>query len=95
MKYIPIGEAARFLNVHPQTLRLYEANKLVRPVKRNGRRYFTPYELEWIRCLREILRRERLSLRAVRKLLKYQPCWRLKGCKNRNCHRWGKGWRSK
>ncbi len=95
MKYIPIGEAAKLLNVHPQTLRFYEAENLVKPVKRRGRRYFTPWDLEWIRCMREILRREKLTIRAMKKLLRFQPCWVIMRCRNRNCYRWGRGWRSR
>ncbi len=93
-RFMTIGEAARLLNLHPQTLRFYEREGLVKPMKRRGRRYFSPWELEWIRCMREIMKRERLSTSAMRRLLKLQPCWKITGCRRRNCHMWGKKWRS-
>ncbi len=92
-KFIPIGEAAKILGLHPQTLRFYEKEGLIKPLKRRGRRYFSAWELEWVRCLREMMKQERLSMKSMKKMLQFVPCWKIKGCGKRNCHMWGKRWR--
>ena len=48
----PIGIAADLLQVHPRTLRIYEQENLIKPERRNGRRYYSEEDMEYIRCIR-------------------------------------------
>jgi len=75
-----ISVAAELLNVHPRTLRLYEKHGLIAPKRRGNRRFFSNSDLRWIRCLREMIHEEGLSISGIRILLTLIPCWQIKGC---------------
>ncbi len=78
---VPIGVAAEALGVHPRTLRLYEAAGLVKPARRAGRRYYDDADLAWLGCLRAIVHEQNISLPALARLLRYEGCWEIRGCK--------------
>ena len=75
-----IGMVAEMLNVHPRTIRNYEANGLVTPVRKGSWRYYTMRDIQWIECLREMIHTHGVSINAVKKLLKYTPCWNITDC---------------
>ena len=75
-----IGTAARMLEVHPRTLRIYEREGLVRPMRRGQWRYFTMDDIKWIQCLRDMIHKQGISIAAIKKLLKYTPCWNIAVC---------------
>ncbi len=75
-----IGVAAQMLNVHPRTLRLYEQEGLIRPMRRGKWRYFTMNDIKWIECLRDMIHEHGVSIAAVKKLLNYTPCWNITDC---------------
>lgn len=76
----PMGVAARILNLHPRTLRIYEAEGLICPSRQGGKRFFSQSDLEWIQCLRSMIHDENISIEGVKRLLEYAPCWKLKNC---------------
>ncbi len=76
----PIGIAAQILNVHPRTLRIYEAEGLVKPRRISGKRMFSQNDIVWIDCLRKLIHDENISIPGIKKLLEYAPCWKLKNC---------------
>jgi MerR family transcriptional regulator, heat shock protein HspR len=75
-----IGTAAKMLEVHPRTLRLYENDGLVRPSRKGQWRYYTMDDLKWIECLRNMIHHNGISIAAIKKLLKYTPCWNIADC---------------
>jgi MerR family transcriptional regulator, heat shock protein HspR len=75
-----IGTAAKMLEVHPRTLRLYENDGLVRPSRKGQWRYYTMDDLKWIECLRKMIHHNGISIAAIKKLLKYTPCWNIADC---------------
>lgn len=75
----PIGVVAEHLGVSDQTLRLYELKGLVQPARRNGERYYSPNDVQWLRCLRRLIHGEKVSVEGVRMLLRYAPCWEIAG----------------
>lgn len=75
-----IGTAAELLNVHPRTLRLYEQFGLIRPARKNNRRFYSENDLKWIQCIRYLIHRKGLNQEGLRRLLGLIPCWELKGC---------------
>ncbi|NDY42037.1 MerR family transcriptional regulator [Dissulfurirhabdus thermomarina] len=84
----PIGVAARLLNVHPRTLRIYEAEGLVRPRYAGARRLFSQNDIDWIACLRSMIHDEGISIPGLKKLLALVPCWAVADCPpeiHRNC----------
>jgi MerR family transcriptional regulator/heat shock protein HspR len=76
----PIGVAAKLLNVHPRTLRIYEAEGLIKPAHRGSRRMFSPNDIRWIDCLRKMIHEQGISIPGLKKLLKLIPCWEVAGC---------------
>ncbi len=76
----PIGVAARLLNVHPRTLRIYEAEGLIEPAHVGSRRMFSANDIQWITCLRTLIHEEGVSIPGIKKLLQYAPCWEIAEC---------------
>ncbi len=84
----PIGVAARLLNLHPRTLRIYEQEGLVRPTLVGNRRMYSADDIRWVTCLRKIIHEDGISIAGLKKLLDYAPCWEIAACPpeiNWNC----------
>ena len=75
-----IGTAAELLGVHPRTLRLYEDAGLLRPARKNNRRFYSTRDLQWIGCIRYLLHEKGLNQEGLRRLLALMPCWEMRGC---------------
>jgi MerR family transcriptional regulator/heat shock protein HspR len=75
-----IGTAAELLGVHPRTLRLYEDGGLIRPARKNNRRFYSSNDLQWINCVRYMIHEKGLNQEGMRRLLALIPCWELNGC---------------
>lgn len=75
-----IGMVAEMLKVHPRTIRNYEANGLITPSRKGSWRYYTMRDVQWIECLREMIHAHGVSINAIKKLLKYTPCWNIIDC---------------
>ena len=76
----PMGIAAKLLEVHPRTLRIYESEGLISPMRQGGKRVFSKSDLVWIECLRSLIHDENISIEGVKRLLKFAPCWKIKEC---------------
>ncbi|MDW7645309.1 MAG: MerR family transcriptional regulator [Desulfuromonadales bacterium] len=76
----PISVAARLLNVHPRTIRIYEEEGLVKPSRQGSKRYFSNDDIEWIQCLRDLIHDDGISIPGLKKLLDLSPCWEIKSC---------------
>lgn len=75
-----IGTAAEILGVHPRTLRLYEDGGLIRPARKNNRRFYSASDLQWIGCVRYLIHERGLNQEGLRRLLALIPCWEMRGC---------------
>ena len=75
-----IGTAAELLGVHPRTLRLYEDGGLLRPARKNNRRFYSHNDLQWINCVRYMIHEKGLNQEGMRRLLALIPCWEIHGC---------------
>jgi len=75
-----IGVASKILDVHPRTLRIYEAEGLISPQRSGGKRLYSKNDLVRIECLRNLIHEENLSIPGIKKLLEFTPCWKLKDC---------------
>ena len=76
----PMGVAAKLLDVHPRTLRIYEAEGLICPRRHGGKRFFSQSDLAWIKCLRRLIHKDNISIEGVKRLLEVMPCWKIKDC---------------
>jgi MerR family transcriptional regulator/heat shock protein HspR len=75
-----VGMAAKMLDIHPRTLRNYEDKGLIVPARKGEWRYYTMRDIQWIECLREMIHVHGVSINAIKKLLKYTPCWNIIDC---------------
>jgi MerR family transcriptional regulator/heat shock protein HspR len=75
-----IGTAAELLGVHPRTLRLYEEGGLIRPARKNNRRFYSASDLQWLNCVRYLIHEKGLNQEGMRRLLALIPCWEIAGC---------------
>jgi MerR family transcriptional regulator/heat shock protein HspR len=75
-----IGVAAQMLEVHPRTLRIYEQENLIRPMRKGKWRYFTMNDIKWIECLRAMIHEHGISIAAIKKLLSLTLCWNISNC---------------
>jgi len=78
----PIGVAAKMVGVSPSTLRMYEAEGLVIPYKTStNMRLFSQQDLDWIKHIRSLIKKEKLSVEGIRRILALIPCWKVIECK--------------
>jgi MerR family transcriptional regulator, heat shock protein HspR len=80
MPIYPIGVAAKLLDVHPRTLRIYEAEGLIRPDHQGARRLYSPNDIKWISCLRSMIHDMGISIPGIKRLLNFAPCWQIAEC---------------
>lgn len=76
-----IGEAADVLAISIPTIRMYEREGLIIPIRRTSRhRRFSATDLERIRCLRRLINEEKVSIAGAKRLLALLPCWKITNC---------------
>ena len=76
-----IGEAADVLGISIPTIRMYERQGLIIPMRRSSRhRRYTASDLERIRCIRRMINEEKVSIEGVKRLLALLPCWKITHC---------------
>jgi MerR family transcriptional regulator, heat shock protein HspR len=70
LELIFISDAARLLDMHPQTLRKYERLGLVRPARTIGSmRLYSAEEIERLRFIKRLVEEEGVNLAGVQRLL--------------------------
>ncbi|HVN49645.1 MAG TPA: MerR family transcriptional regulator [Bacteroidota bacterium] len=88
-----IGEAAKKLDVSVQLLRLYEERGLIIIQKSDGnQRMYTDDDLERIRCIREAINEQKISMEGIRRIHSLIPCWEMIHCpvkKRKDCPAYG------
>ena len=76
----PIGVAAKLLDVHPRTLRIYEEEGFINPHHKGSRRFFSLNDVKWISCLRSMIHDQGISIPGLKRLLVFAPCWEIADC---------------
>jgi MerR family transcriptional regulator, heat shock protein HspR len=75
-----LAEVADKLDVTLQTLRNYQAEGLVRPVRIHGKWMLSEKDIKWTECLRSMIHEQKLSIPGLKKLFKLLPCWMVASC---------------
>jgi DNA-binding transcriptional MerR regulator len=71
MTFRGIADVAKDLDVEQHVLRFWEARfPQVRPMRRNGRRYYRPEDVALLRGVRELLHVQRLSIEGAQRVLR-------------------------
>lgn len=80
-KAYKIGEVARMLDIAVETIRMYEHNDILLTEKtETGQRIFDENDVEWINCIRRLIKKQGLNMEGIRRLLSLIPCWEVKSC---------------
>lgn len=74
--------AAQLVGLAPRTIRAYEEAGLIQPARigRNKQRLYSAQDLRWLRCIHEMVHEEGYTLKAIRRLLDFVPCWEIRQC---------------
>ena len=75
----PIGIVSELLDVHPETVRVWERHGIINPKRRSGKRFYSEIDLKRLQFIQRLIN-ERLNLPAIRHYLRLYPCWQLDGC---------------
>ena len=75
----PIGIVAELIDVHPETIRVWERNGIIKPSRRSGRRFFSEDDLKRLKFIKNLID-EDLNVPAIRHHLGFYPCWQSNGC---------------
>ena len=78
-----IGDAAQLLEIHPQTLRLYDKEGLLLPARQRQWRFYTPHDVARVNAMRHLIHEAGMSLKGLCRLLGLIPCWDIMGCSTR------------
>lgn len=70
-RYI-ISIAAELASCHPRTLRIYEEEGLLQPQRRNNLRLYSEADIQRVRIIRFLTRRQRVNLAGVRFILQLE-----------------------
>ncbi len=76
-----IGIAAQLLEVHQETLRIWERNGLITPGRKNNQRLYSNNDLKKLKFIKMLLDSKGLNLAGVRQLIDFYPCWGKENCK--------------
>jgi len=61
----PISIVSKQLSLHEQTIREYEKQHLIKPIRKNGRRYFSPEDIARISLISTLTQEMGLNLAGV------------------------------
>lgn len=77
-----ISIAAKRLGMSVRMIREYEKEGLIKPHRDpgSGYRIFSDEDLQWIRCIRELIHQKGLNIKGIQRLLTLVPCWEIKSC---------------
>ncbi|BHH84176.1 MerR family transcriptional regulator [Desulforhopalus sp. 52FAK] len=83
----PISVAAKLLDIHPRTLRIYEDAGLLKPERKGNRRLYSANDITWVGCLRKMIHSDGISIPGIQKLLRYATCYEISDCPEKiNCN---------
>lgn len=74
-----IGIVSELLEVHPETIRVWERYGIIRPQRRSGKRFYSKTDLKRLRFIKKLIT-EQLNLPAIRHYLRLYPCWDMDDC---------------
>ena len=76
-RYI-ISIAAELASCHPRTLRIYEEEGLLSPQRRNNLRLYSEADIQRVRIIRFLTRRQRVNLAGVRVILQLEELGKIR-----------------
>lgn len=75
-----ISVVAELMKVHPETLRIWEKNKLITPARRNKQRLYSEMDVKRLQFIYYLINEKGLNLAGVHQIVSMYPCWHIKNC---------------
>lgn len=75
-----ISTAAELMDVHPETLRVWERHGLVKPARRRGQRCYSDTDIQRLLFIRHLIDRWGLNLSGVQAYIQLYACWENDRC---------------
>lgn len=75
----PISIVSEMMNVHPETVRVWERAGLISPQRRSGKRFYSQNDVLRLRFIKKLMS-DQLNIPAIRHYLKLYPCWNMDTC---------------
>ena len=77
----PISTAAKLLGISVHTLRMYEKEGLILPSKSgSNQRLYSLKDIERIQCIRNSIRKDKISIAGIKSIMSFIPCWEIISC---------------
>ena len=76
-----IGTIAEVIGEHPETLRVWERNGLVCPIRVSNQRRYSNNDLKKLKFIKTLIHEKGLNLAGVKQVVDMYPCWYMKNCK--------------
>lgn len=76
-----IGTVAELLNEHPETLRVWERNGLIRPDRNSYQRKYSHDDLKRLRFIKNMMDEKGLNIAGVRQVISMYSCWYQRFCR--------------
>lgn len=76
-----IGIVAKKLGVSLATLRIWEKKSLIKPARIGKNRFYSQRDLDRLLKIKELLQKEHINIKGVKKVLEAMRCWEIKKCK--------------
>ncbi|OPX90035.1 MAG: HTH-type transcriptional regulator GlnR [Pelotomaculum sp. PtaB.Bin104] len=79
---LSIGIIAQFLQVHPETLRIWERNGLIQPARKNKQRLYSNNDLKRLKFIHHLINEKGLNIAGVQQVLAMYSCWKNRSCQD-------------
>ncbi len=76
-----IGTVAKLIDEHPETLRVWEKNNLIKPDRQEYQRRYSNNDIKRLKFIKYLLNEKRLNIAGVKQLTSMYACWYKKDCK--------------
>ena len=75
-----IGTVAKLIDEHPETLRVWERNDLIRPDRDEYQRKYSNNNLKRLKFIKYLMKEKGLNIAGVKQLTSMYSCWYIRNC---------------
>ena len=76
-----IGTVAELIGEHPETLRVWERNDLIRPDRKGYQRKYSSNDVKRLKFIKDLMHKKGLNIAGVKHLTSMYACWYKLNCK--------------
>ncbi|BEP30009.1 MerR family transcriptional regulator [Helicovermis profundi] len=75
-----IGLVAKLINEHPETLRVWEKNNLIKPDRSSYQRKYSNEDIKRLKFIKYLLLEKKLNIAGVKQVIEMYSCWYVDNC---------------